>query len=158
MTAEKTCRVCGETKPIDEFHPHNSTRDGTRSSCRTCHNAERRGYDPPTRGVKARAKLATFDVANETWMDRAACRTKATDPDEVRANVNRFFPSKSAPPQRAAQIAAAKQVCADCPVKTECLAYAEKTHVQFGIFGGLTETDRRKHRRRRRQDQRGEAA
>ena len=89
----------GETKPVDEFHPHNTTRDGTRSNCRTCHNATRRGYDPPTRGVKARAKLATFDVANETWMDQAACRTKATDLEAVRANVNRFFPSKGAPPQ-----------------------------------------------------------
>jgi WhiB family redox-sensing transcriptional regulator len=58
----------------------------------------------------------------------------------------------------AAETARAKAVCARCPVAADCLAYAEKTHVQFGIWGGLTENDRRKLRKQRRQQEQERAA
>lgn len=61
------------------------------------------------------------------WSGHAACRT--TDPDEL------FV-------QGAAQNRA-KAVCAGCPVRTECLADALDNRVEFGVWGGMTERERR---------------
>lgn len=44
---EKTCTKCGETKPIDEFHRFNASRDGRRTECKDCACARARAkYDP----------------------------------------------------------------------------------------------------------------
>src|SRR5438309_9772962 len=67
------------------------------------------------------------------WSTQAACRT--TDPDEL------FV-------QGAAQNRA-KTVCAACPVRTECLADALDNRVEFGVWGGMTERERRALLRRR---------
>lgn len=37
---------------------------------------------------------------------------------------------------------AAKAVCADCPVRTECLTYAFETDQRYGVWGGLDEFER----------------
>lgn len=34
-------------------------------------------------------------------------------------------------------------ICARCPIRAECLEWSIKTHQEFGIWGGLTETQRR---------------
>ena len=49
------------------------------------------------------------------WRERAACRS--VDPEL-------FFPAAEAGPVYAAQVAAAKRVCAGCPVRAACLAEA----------------------------------
>ncbi len=67
------------------------------------------------------------------WSARAAC--KAADPDEL------FV-------QGAAQNRA-KAVCSGCPVRTECLADALDHRVEFGVWGGMTERERRALLRRR---------
>lgn len=66
------------------------------------------------------------------WSGQAAC---ATDPDEL------FV-------QGAAQNRA-KAVCRGCPVRTECLADALDNRVDFGVWGGMTERERRALLRRR---------
>src|ERR1041384_1312781 len=71
-------------------------------------------------------------VANE-WAKRGACRN--TDPDLL------FV-------QGAAQNRA-KAVCLGCPVRTECLADALDNRIEFGVWGGLTERERRALLRRR---------
>jgi WhiB family redox-sensing transcriptional regulator len=43
----------------------------------------------------------------------------------------------------------AKSVCKGCPVRTECLADALDNRVEFGVWGGLTERERRALLRRR---------
>jgi WhiB family redox-sensing transcriptional regulator len=43
----------------------------------------------------------------------------------------------------------AKSVCRGCPVRTECLADALDNRVEFGVWGGLTERERRALLRRR---------
>jgi WhiB family redox-sensing transcriptional regulator len=45
-------------------------------------------------------------------------------------------------------IGRAKRVCASCRVREECLAYAIETNQVSGIWGGLTEDERRPLRRR----------
>ena len=67
------------------------------------------------------------------WTARAACRT--SDPDTL------FV-------QGAAQNRA-KTVCFGCPVRTECLADALDNRIEFGVWGGLTERERRALLRRR---------
>mgnify|MGYP003340590660 FL=1 len=67
------------------------------------------------------------------WAARAACRT--TDPDSL------FV-------QGAAQNRA-KAICAGCTVRTECLADALDNKVEFGVWGGMTERERRALLRRR---------
>ena len=61
------------------------------------------------------------------WSNQAACRE--TDPDEM------FV-------QGAAQNRV-KQICNGCPVKMECLADALDNRIEFGVWGGMTERERR---------------
>lgn len=41
----------------------------------------------------------------------------------------------------------AKRICRDCPVRSQCLQYAMETPVDHGVWGGLTERERRRYRR-----------
>ena len=75
--------------------------------------------------------------ADYTWRDRAICRD--TDPDL-------FFPVGTTG-QALVQIARAKEVCNECPVKVDCLEYALETNQDSGIWGGLAEEERRAIRR-----------
>lgn len=43
----------------------------------------------------------------------------------------------------------ARTVCTGCPVRPECLADALDSRTEFGVWGGLTERERRALRRRR---------
>lgn len=72
------------------------------------------------------------------WRDLAACASH--DP-------NLFFPAGETGPA-AEQIRYAKKVCAGCDVVDECLAYSIETNQVAGIWGGLTEDERRPVRRR----------
>jgi WhiB family transcriptional regulator, redox-sensing transcriptional regulator len=73
------------------------------------------------------------------WRAHAACRGE--DPEL-------FFPVGSTGPMLE-QIAKAKEVCAECPVREVCLDFALNTGQGYGIWGGLTEDERRSLRRRR---------
>ena len=50
---------------------------------------------------------------------------------------------------RGAEQNKAKQVCAGCPVRTECLAEALDNQIEWGVWGGMTERERRALLRRR---------
>lgn len=69
----------------------------------------------------------------QEWVSKAACRNE--DPDEL------FV-------QGAAQHKA-KVVCGACPVKAECLADALDNRIEFGVWGGMTERERRALLKRR---------
>ena len=69
----------------------------------------------------------------EDWARVAACRQ--TQPDQL------FV--------KGAQQNKAKQVCAACPVRTECLAEALDNQIEWGVWGGMTERERRALLRRR---------
>jgi hypothetical protein len=72
------------------------------------------------------------------WRHRAACR--GADPEL-------FFPTAEASPLYERAVAAAKAVCAGCPVRAECLDFAFAA-LPCGIAGGLTEDERRDVARR----------
>ena len=67
------------------------------------------------------------------WRSRAACRD--ADPEL-------FFPEGSAGPALLA-VDRAKHLCETCPVQARCLDWALDHHAAFGIWGGLTEGERR---------------
>lgn len=75
------------------------------------------------------------------WRHRAACRDE--DPEL-------FFPVSDVGPG-AVQTERAKAVCARCPVRTRCLSYALDNGLDHGIFGGMTEHERRELTRKQRQ-------
>lgn len=79
-------------------------------------------------------------VGRTSWMSRSACRH--TDPEL-------FFPAApgTGAPGRAEE---AKAVCARCPVRADCLAYALSTRQAYGVWGGATEDERRVMLRRNR--------
>ncbi len=78
-----------------------------------------------------RAELAFDDLA---WHDRANCKG---------ANADLFFP------ERGASTRTAKAICRECPVRAECLEFALRSGEKFGIWGGLSERERRRVRRER---------
>lgn len=78
--------------------------------------------------------MTSFD-----WMDHAACREVGAEP---------FFAETENELVRV-DYRAAKRVCARCPVMGECLDYALELNIAYGVFGGLTERERRVIRRRR---------
>lgn len=63
----------------------------------------------------------------EDWASRGACRQAAPDALFVRG----------------AEQNQAKQICRTCPVRTECLAEALDNQIEWGVWGGMTERERR---------------
>ncbi len=61
-------------------------------------------------------------------------------------------------PERGASTREAKEVCKGCVVRNECLDYALANGEKFGIWGGLSERERRRVRRARAGGQRDGAA
>ncbi|ANZ37871.1 MULTISPECIES: WhiB family transcriptional regulator [Actinomycetes] len=75
-----------------------------------------------------------FDPADEQdWQERALCAQ--TDPEA-------FFPEKGGSTREA------KRICLGCEVRSECLEYALQHDERFGIWGGLSERERRKLKKR----------
>lgn len=83
------------------------------------------------------ASALSLGNADYTWRRDATCRD--TDPEL-------FFPVGTTG-QALQQIAKAKNVCCECPVKIECLQFAMETNQDTGIWGGLSEEERRQIRR-----------
>lgn len=75
-------------------------------------------------------------TTDREWRSRAACR---------RVDPELFFPAAEDREVVAAQVAAAKAVCAGCPVRMACLDEA-LTRLPYGIAGGLTSEERRRLR------------
>jgi WhiB family redox-sensing transcriptional regulator len=69
----------------------------------------------------------------QSWQERALCAE--TDPEA-------FFPEKGGSTREA------KKICTGCEVKAECLEFALANDERFGIWGGLSERERRRLRRR----------
>ena len=53
-------------------------------------------------------------------------------------------------PERGGSSAPAKRVCSTCPVKERCAAYAIDNFERHGVWGGLSERERRRLRKERR--------
>ena len=69
----------------------------------------------------------------QSWQEQALCAE--TDPEA-------FFHEKGGSTREA------KKICTGCEVKAQCLEYALSNDERFGIWGGLSERERRRLRRR----------
>lgn len=72
------------------------------------------------------------DPDEDQWQERALCAQ--TDPEA-------FFPEKGGSTREA------KRICLGCEVKDACLEYALANDERFGIWGGLSERERRRLKR-----------
>lgn len=82
------------------------------------------------------SRIAADPVRDTAWQRFGAC---------VGANPELWFHETNA-----LSVEAAKAICNRCPVTAECLAYAMGDRRIVGIWGGLTEHERRSLRERRR--------
>ena len=91
----------------------------------------------PARGDFGMGGLSNLNNSNSaqdlSWQERALCAQ--TDPEA-------FFPEKGGSTREA------KRVCLSCDVRSECLEYALGHDERFGIWGGLSERERRRLKRR----------
>ena len=70
--------------------------------------------------------------ADDHWMDRGACK----------GLTHLFFPPAAERPQaRERREAAARDVCASCAVRIECMDFA-RAHHEYGFWGGESEDER----------------
>lgn len=72
------------------------------------------------------------DPSTEPWYGKALC--PQTDPEA-------FYPEKGGSTKEA------KRICLLCPVTDECLQWALDTDERFGVWGGLSERERRRIKR-----------
>lgn len=76
-------------------------------------------------------------LENQQWRERASCLGFPADlffgHDEVEA-----------PAEKRLREEQAKAVCVTCPVREECLGYALSAREAHGIWGGLTDVERRR--------------
>ena len=77
--------------------------------------------------------LLEAETEEGSWQERALCAQ--TDPEA-------FFPEKGGSPREA------KKVCLTCEVRQDCLESALSNDERFGIWGGLSERERRKLKKR----------
>jgi len=78
------------------------------------------------------ALLSYDEEEQRDWMLEARC---------LDADPEAFFPEKGGSTREA------KRICAACPVREECLQYALDNDERFGIWGGLSERERRRAKR-----------
>ena len=91
------------------------------------------GHEPPAAvgGIRMGRKHLMLDTS---WQEFANCL--GVDPDL-------FFP------ERGASTREAKEVCRGCVVRPDCLEFALANGEKFGIWGGMSERERRRIRRQR---------
>ena len=82
-------------------------------------------------------------ILDTSWQEMANCL--GVDPDL-------FFP------ERGASTREAKEVCRGCVVREDCLEYALANGEKFGIWGGMSERERRRIRRQRALERQAAAA
>ncbi|EJZ11374.1 transcription factor WhiB [Mycolicibacterium vaccae ATCC 25954] len=98
---------------------------------------------PAPSGVNGRPQLSLVpdhadyfsdgtELDEDQWQERALCAQ--TDPEA-------FFPEKGGSTREA------KRICQGCEVKDACLEYALANDERFGIWGGLSERERRRLKR-----------
>jgi WhiB family redox-sensing transcriptional regulator len=90
--------------------------------------------DPVRLGVPGVRRATPDEEENPlAWQADSLCAQ--TDPEA-------FFPEKGGSTREA------KKICTSCEVRTQCLEYALENDERFGIWGGLSERERRKLRKR----------
>jgi WhiB family redox-sensing transcriptional regulator len=80
----------------------------------------------------------TVTMPSWDWRQLAACR---------HADPELFFPPSASGPGLN-QVTQAKAICAGCPVRQQCLTFALDTRQDHGVWGGMSEEERRPRARK----------
>lgn len=76
-------------------------------------------------------------MSQRWWRTHAVCAR--IDPDT-------FFPARHGPAGQAAAVRRAVALCSGCPVRADCLEYALTHDERFGVWGGMTSSERQRLR------------
>lgn len=87
--------------------------------------------------MTGRPYIGNKDTGDTSWMREGSCL--GCDPDL-------FFPERGS----MTDLAAAKAICATCPVREQCLDYAIRNSEHTGVWGGRSDKERRRIARERR--------
>ena len=135
----KTCKICGETKPFDDFYKMVGMRDGHRNECKACNlkaKAERHRKNPEPARQRAR-KWAQDNP------DRVAARNQLYKADGRRRRNDRRYHLKKTwgltIEEYEAMLASQGGVCAICgrPPREDIALHVDHDH-ETGAIRGLT--------------------
>ena len=90
------------------------------------------GTEEPADQLPALIGVNLLAATDADWRQQALCAQ--TDPEE-------FFAEKGGTTK------AAKQICGACEVRTQCLSHALAADERYGVWGGLSERERRRFKR-----------
>jgi WhiB family redox-sensing transcriptional regulator len=110
----------------------------------TARAADNRMHATSFEAAMTQSPPVTEDDLARAWQEQAECAHYAGRVD--------FFPA------RGESVRDAKAVCGVCPVRRECLEFAMRLKVVHGVWGGLSERERRSLRRDRNRDAIGKRA
>lgn len=82
----KTCSKCGEAKPHSEFHLNSTGRDGLKSTCKLCSNAQSAAWREKNPERVASNKLA-HRIANREKAKANSAAWRAANPDRAKQSV-----------------------------------------------------------------------
>jgi hypothetical protein len=85
----KTCKKCGETKDVGEFHKDKAKKDGLRNECRDCSIARINAYRQSDRGRQVVKKYNKSD-------DRKAAYTKYNNSPKMKTVTERYIKTEKA--------------------------------------------------------------
>lgn len=121
----QNCEDCGRATIergawTEGNRPTGATRRGARGRCTSCYSV---AYRAGTFEHEPTWPEATFTQADLSWQSEARC---------AEIGVDLFFPD------RGGDVGGAKRICAPCPVRAACGAYAIHIGAQHGVWGGLS--------------------
>lgn len=95
-----------------------------------------------SRVARPTVRLPVVEPLELEWQERGLCRGE---------DATFFFgPDKERPKDRMRREAVAKRICAGCPVRQACLQHALDVPEAYGVWGGMSEDERREQLSRRR--------
>jgi Transcription factor WhiB len=138
----RTCRVCGETKPLDQFRTYKVVYHAY--VCRSCmveQNRARRKSRALATAEKRQERKAKVPPSRLVFLDLS--RHDLSGGSCVSIGGDAFYPEPTEPGYRE-QVKMAKRVCNECPVQKECLeaGLEQDATWRWGIWGGLTGSER----------------
>lgn len=139
----KACRECGTVlvRRGDERANAYTRRQYCSKTCQQhAYRRFRTGGGQPTIVKPPRQAKAT--EIDTSWHARGACRRPGVDRE--------IFFGADREQGATERVDAAKAICASCPVKAECGRYALTQPEPYGVWGGMSEGERRDILRRRR--------
>jgi ribosomal protein S27AE len=120
FASAKACRVCGETKPVDDFYRAPENRDGRSNRCKACQAVYYQGYQQSHRKGIAETQASWYDQNRERIIERQR-EYYRSNRDSVQSRIKRWRAANPEKEQARVQVRVAmeageigKQPCSQC--------------------------------------------